>query len=129
TVDLTGHDQHQLGICPTHLCIVSMPAPAASIDHDIVAAIRKAFQERDPNCIFVEAAPTDRTLTVTRMIIGWPIVIESQGRNLLEQYLQADTDGHFPHLFDLFPHSPGGRALSEYKDLGTFLHSVKEFPL
>lgn len=117
TVDLSGRDMPQLGICPERLCIVTLPTPHGPKDCKIRDDARAAFEKIDPTCTFVDAPATDRSVTVTRLIIGFPIAIEGQTPNLLSHYLEAKKHGHRPHLFGVVPESPDGKAIDQYDAL------------
>lgn len=124
TVDLSGRDMSQLGICLEHLCIVTLPQPVGPKDCKIRENVRAAFEKIEAAVTFADAPATDRSVTCVRFLIGWPIGLEAQNSNLLNHYQEADKHGHRPHLFGLLPDSPYGKAIDKYRALNTLATPV-----
>jgi hypothetical protein len=127
TVNLSGRDMERLGISPTRLCIVTLPQPLGPKDHQIQSDLRAAFERIDSTCAISDAPATDRTVTVVRLVVGWPIGIEGQNHSLLAHYQRCGKHGHRPHLFGILPESPYGEVIDAYKSLNSFTtHMAKE---
>lgn len=114
TVHLSGRDMAQLGLSPQRFCIVTLPKPAGPGDGTIRNDLMAAFEKIDPDITFADGPPTDRTVTVIRLLDGFVIGIEGQNQNLLNHYLYAAEQGHRPHLFDLVPEALDGKAMNDY---------------
>jgi hypothetical protein len=120
TVHLSGRDMERLGISPTRLCIVTLPRPLGPKDHQIESDLRAAFEKIDLTCAITYAPVTDRTVTVVRLVVGWPIGIEAQNHSLLDHYQRCAQYGHRPHLFGILPESPHGEVIDGYQSLDFF---------
>ena len=116
TCHLSGRDIEQFNVCTTVLAIVRMPVPVGPRDHEIRAALTDAFR-RLGHCTFTEGPKSDRTLTVVRLQVGWPIGIEESNRALLERYLRSGEHGHRPHLIGVLPDSDLGLVSQRCQDL------------
>src|SRR5205807_2465472 len=122
-----GRDMARLGISPTRLCIVTLPQPVGPKDFQIRDELRTAFEKIEPTCAFSDAPDCDRTVTVVRLVIGWPIGIEGQNHNLMDHYRRCEDYGHRPHLFGIMPDSPDGQVIDHYKTLESFrAYTAKE---
>lgn len=128
TVHLSGRDMAQLGLSPQRFCIVTLPKPSGPQDGVIRDQLMVMFEKINPDTTFADAPPSDRTVTVIRLLDGFVIGIEGQNRNLLNHYLYAAAQGHRPHLFDLIPDSPDGKALDDYLALDHLSSSIPSAP-
>ncbi|MBI2808707.1 MAG: hypothetical protein HYX68_27275 [Planctomycetes bacterium] len=117
TIHLSGRDMARFGVSPTRLTIITLPQPVGPKDYQIRDKVRAAFEKIEPNCAFSDAPVSDRTITVVRLVVGWPIGIEGQNHNLLENYRRCHDFGHRPHLFYIVPESTDGKIVEGYKSL------------
>lgn len=107
TIDLGERDIETFNVSPERLTIVRLPPPSGPRDPAIRDQLIAALNRRGP-CIITEGAATDRTATTVRVLLGFPIGIETNNRAFLDRYLRSGARGHLPHLLGVLPESPLG---------------------
>ncbi len=110
---LRSRDRDVFNVPTAQMTIVRLPPPIGPHDEPIRLALIEAFQQLD-DCSMTEAGHSEQTVTVVRLQIGWPIGIEAANESFVEHYVEAETQGHLPHLIGLVPDAPLGQASPSY---------------
>lgn len=112
----------QLGVRAVPINLVQLPE--SDFHADTREALIRAFEEiseSEGGCNCVPAPAGVKSVTVLRMIVGWPPVLESNNGALLSAYVMAAREGHDPHLMG-FMNTDDASARSEIIDLGKRLN-------
>ncbi|GEM_PF-6169966 len=116
TCHLGNRDIEAFNISPLQLTIVRLPPAVGTRDPHIRESLCAALAKYAP-CTFADGAPSERSVTVVRVHVGWPIGIAEDNRPLLERYLRSGRSGHLPHLIGVVPDAPLGTVSPATKDL------------
>lgn len=121
TCHLGERDVEVFNVSPLSLTIVRLPPPVGPHDAELRESLKAAFSKRG-DCTFTDGAASDRSVTVVRVHVGWPIAIAEENRALLDRYLRSGEHGHPPHLVNLIPDSPLGTVSPSAKKLANQHH-------
>lgn len=125
---LNHRDIPQFNVTPVEHTVVRLPLPSGPRDKHIRTQVEVAFQ-RVTHCTVLDSAPGERdAITVTKVKVGWPLVIEAGNADLLMHYSRCDDLGHLPHLIGVLPFSKNGQAIGGYVDLARQLKSSQVCP-
>ena len=98
-VSLGGYRHEALHIQPIEQTLVRFPRRLGIDDEKTYLALRSAFADINPACLFVDAGPGEEDISCIRTLIGFPICVEETNDCLLEA--TANCYPHPPFLFGL----------------------------
>ncbi len=113
TCQLGNRDIEALNVCPSEITLVRLPQPVGPKDQEIRNRLARVFQKLG-NCSVAEGAREQRDVTVVRLLMGWPIVIEQSNEPLHASYKRSAKRSHSPHLLGVIPDSSHGQPSNRH---------------